>query len=181
MKEIKIIATNGGKNICFAWLSINDDIYSALISITTQLHHSYHKDGSIHWKRENVPKDYAKNKFLNEKGYSKQEKREPPKQLKGTFTFLEGGLRLDNCFIKNYPNYNEKKTDKIIFMDIRSIKSKQKFVSLYIDLVEKNSYENLINCFKKKNGISVKKKFIADIHCFFEFNPWVVISLLYKN
>ncbi|MBI4826718.1 MAG: hypothetical protein HY807_09930 [Nitrospirae bacterium] len=180
MKKIILLATNGNKIFCLAWLRIGKDIYGSLTHHNVKMHRSYHKDGNTHWKDEKYNSKIENNTF-NINGYSETEKATPLDHFKGRFSFLNAGARLDKDCFTNVIEYSGKKTDKLILFDTRVITGKQKFVNIYFDLIEFNSYKYLNDCIKEKNRIADRENFASDIHCFFEFKPWVVVTLLYKK
>lgn len=152
MIDLEVIATNGTlqKRILGLYTNNNGIYYYYILNNGTDIHFSYHKDGSV-WS--SVGKDKSKQAQFQPIGSFKNKA-----QIAG-FLFSQDITKL------NAKEYQQKKLSSIIYVDTRSFSSLH--IGCNITLLEIGRYDLL-------KGI---ESFAKEIHLYTETIPWIAITL----
>jgi hypothetical protein len=180
--SVEIIATNGRRVVRVVWFRNvrGKGIYGSFYNSPDNLHFSYHSDGTVHTKID--PKKGIDG-FHNQRGYASCGLQGPPlNDFKGHYTFMQGGISLDDGVFNRLKPYSLKKADRLILIDSRSIISQQRTCWFYFDLIHPNNYDLIIKRMRDmQHFICSDKRSICEHHCFFEQHPWLIIHVAYRS
>jgi len=183
-RKLELLVTDGSRVIRLIWFRIRNGggVYGSFFHPRIAMHRSYHADGTIHWKADAGMKNVkGGEEIYKQTGYSRDVESGPPlAAFTGHMTFLQGIFRLDSDCFDSLRAYEFQAVDRLLILDSRAIRGKQRHVNFYLDLIEVGSFAILTAQMAEKQRIFTNAGMICEHHCYLEFQPWVLTSLAYS-